>query len=320
MKYLSLFVLLIFWYPLLGQRMYMFKEDLQKEMRYKVAGNSIEDRGFDLFQRDLNRLLRKSSVFKKDEYFSIGVFISIRFLEGQGSPSQYVRVSIPESVLDQEKKEAEIQRIVGALVSDWRPALHQDKEVYGSYYYISLLIRKGQEQEKGLGIQDLRVEATTDKTKYGEHCLKLYNVERDNELLKYLFIMSEIMPEYKGGINRLAIDINTLLDTTNYLAVDRVQDSCVINFITDRAGHFGLLDTYKVSNYAEELILTQLRRLSCNWLPSLSSGRPLNSSNKYQFVYSYLPNDTSKERLQMQLKVENVKRLRAEPVITSVIE
>ncbi|MBD1433671.1 hypothetical protein H8B06_12605 [Sphingobacterium sp. DN00404] len=281
-------------------------------MRYKVSRINGTDRGEALFQQDMDSLLRQSPLFSSDDFFSADVYTSIRFENDEKAIQQNVVIRTEKEESISVEQEAEIKRMIERLKSGWRPAM-ENNNVVNTSYMIRMQIKSAANYP--IGVYRLDLGSTSQKTKFGLPCFQSYNINKDYEILRYLFTASEIMAEYNGGLQCMANDINMLLDISRYSRGERIQDSCTIDFIVNREGKFGLLDTYKPKNEHEELILKRLRQLSCNWKPGISGGRRLNTSNKYRFFYSYVSKNTSEQDHPRQLKIDKIVRLRGEAVV-----
>lgn len=315
-KNLILIVFVVLALKTTAQMQHMFKEDLEQEMRYKIPIYDGEDRGLALFQQDFQELLRQSSAFTNEETVSGTALMFIRYTPEDGFVLQNTYSSFGgDPDLLQEKRE-EIKRIAKMLLPSWLPAVYQGEPVYRSYT-VSVGIASKTGQPVDVSVEGHRIRPTTENTRLGLHCFQRYDWGKDEKMLKYLFTASEIMPLYKSGIQGLVHDLNRLLDTASFVSKTRVQDSCTIDFITNRRGQFGQLDTYQTQSEGEELILDRLKYLSCNWNPAISGGRPLNSINRYRFIYSYDPEKALKGSSPFQLKIEKIIVLRAERLVRS---
>ena len=288
----------------------LFVEDISSEMHYATGNGPVKDRGLSRFASDF--AVSIAEAFEQEKTFTAWVYATIKISKNEVVLLRFDPRDLPPFTFEPEQVDA-LWTTFSSSLQSWKPAVSKGKALESKY---SLSFRIKREVDSPLVVDEIKLDPTTKKSRNGLACFQLY---KENVSANYgLFTNAEVNARYRGeiysdGTAALKKDLNTLLDTTSTQANRYTRrGSFVLDFIINKKGQFGLLDAQEVRNGPDRLILGKLKLLSCNWLPSISAGRPLNASRKYRFNYVFYLNDSSGDSANYRVRITDIHILTAE--------
>lgn len=274
-NYFQIVLLMILGNTLIAQQKPTPFDRLDKELRYRVLGESLQDRGEDLFAKDLEFLLAKSTVFSKYIYSNSHSFYIDFDFDEKGASVVDVMAGVPDESAKISYKN-ELKKLVNQLLTRIKPAVYKGKPVFKKYRMYFII-----KNNKKLNVVGLRFEKSRADYYLNSTCFEVYKYKGDNALFQSV----EINAQYKGDNTILTSHLNKLFNTSHFDSSGKI-DSLDIDFVISKYGHFSLHGDYKSKTKTEAMIIEKLKLLSCNWDPGLQSGRPVYTENKYRLYYT----------------------------------
>jgi len=291
---LIIFLTLCFSKSLIAQP--QFVDDLDKDFRYKVEGTNLEDRGQELFKKDVEKELNKSPLFKKNTESLEEVNFMINFsdkiiIDHLGIYDINRKIAIE----NRSQKIDRLAEILDKLKPHWRPAEYQG-EIYDKGRVNSVKFNIYCDDNGIVSIVGMLFSESKQRYKLDSSCFK--TIDPISKYENPLFYSTEISAQYNGGEKMLKSNLNALLKPTK---VEKpLIDYFTMDFAILKGKRLAYFNTYNPLDEVEALVSGKIKLLSCNWLYALQGSNQVNVVLSYKFYYSYTL-DENQQRVNIRI-------------------